>query len=148
MTKMLLVKHMGHDGPWLLIKTRAEYLGRRKYIRENKPEAERPLRLKLIGVVDTKLPAQLQKTYAAWLKADAARQKADAAWQKAYAAWQKTYAAWLKAYAAWQKTDAPWQKADAAWQKIINSPAGIKFHSQVCDCRWTPENYDILTANA
>ena len=149
--KRHLVTHMGHDGPWLLSKTNKEIRERREYIRTDKPEHERALRLRLLKVVKAPLPPQLAKAYAAWAKADAALVKAYAAWVKAYAAWVKADDAWAKAYAARvkadvarAKADAAWAKADAAWAKAINSPRGVKFHAQVCGCAWTPEQLDIL----
>jgi hypothetical protein len=130
MTQRVLVKHMGHDGPWLLIKTRREVAERRAYIRGAKPDAEVPRRLALLKIVTAALPPRLEKAYAAREKAYAAREKADAAWKKAYA--------------AWKKADAAWKKADAAWKKAINSPEGVKFHAKVCGCSWTPEQPDVL----
>src|SRR3990167_9503621 len=94
--KLVLVTHMGHDGPWLLIKTRKEVRERITFINSNKPEAERPLRLKLLRIIDEPLPPKLEK---------------------AYAAWAKVYAAWAKAYAALEKADATRPKADAALEK-------------------------------
>ena len=111
-----LVTHMGHDGPWLLIKTAKEIRKRRAHIRTQKPEHERALRLRLLKIVKAPLPPQLFKADAAWAKADA----------------------------AWVKADAAYYKASAAWDKVINSPEGVKFHAQVCGCAWTPEQPDIL----
>ena len=74
--KRHLVTHMGHDGPWLLLKTAKEIRERRKYIRTRKPKHERALRLRLLKTVKVPLPPQLAKAYAA-------RAKADAAWAKA-----------------------------------------------------------------
>src|SRR3990167_1615612 len=81
--KRHLVTHMGHDGPWLLSKTNKEIRERREYIRTDKPEHERALRLRLLKVVKAPLPPQLAKAYAAWAKARTARAKADAALAKA-----------------------------------------------------------------
>ena len=111
-----LVTHMGHDGPWLLLKTAKEIRERRSYIRTHKPKHERALRLRLLKVVKAPLPPPLAKAYAAWTKA---------------------YAARAKAYAARDK-------ANAAWTKALTSPAGIEFHKQVCGCAWTPAQPDIL----
>src|SRR3990167_3058557 len=112
--KRHLVTHMGHDGPWLLIKTAEEIRERRKDIRTRKPEHERALLLRLLKTVKVPLPPQLAKAYAAWVKAAAAWVKAYAAWDEAYAAWVKAYAARVKAYAAWVKADTAWAKTDAA----------------------------------
>ena len=142
--KLHLVTHMGHDGPWLLIKTNKEIRERRLYIHTHKPAHEQALRLRLLRVVKAPLPPQLAKVYSAWHKASAARDKAYAAWVKANADRVKADAAWGKAYAAVGKASAALDKASAAWGKAINSRAGVKFHKQVCGCAWTPEQLDIL----
>ena len=174
MTKLtyVLVTHMGHDGPWLLIKALKDVRERRVSIKANKPKHEVPLRLKLLKIIQEPLPLTLRKANAAWVKAYAARDKAyaardkanaawvkanatrvkaNAAWVKAYAARDKAYAARHKANAAWVKTDAArekayaaWVETDATWTKAINSPAGVDFHKQVCGCAWTPKQPDIL----
>ena len=132
-----LVTHMGHDGPWLLIKTAKEIRERRAYIRTEKPEHEWALRLRLLKVVKAPLPSQLGKARAALDKANTALDKAYAALVKADATRDKANAAWVKAYAALVK-------AYAEWDTVINSPAGVKFHAKVCGCAWTPEQPDIL----
>ena len=163
--KLHLVTHMGHDGPWLLLKTAKEIRERRAFIRAHKPEHERALRLRRLKIINDPLPPKLQRAYAAWDKAIAACDKADAAWDQAYAKWDKANAAWINSYAkgandiaALAKADAAWDKAIAAlnraryararayaaWAKAINSSAGVKFHAQVCGCAWTPEQPDIL----
>ena len=163
--KYVLVAHMGHDAPWLQIKTREEVKERIAHIKKYKPERERPLRLKLLKIVKDPLPPKLQRAYAAREKAYAARDKAyaaraeanaaraeanaaraeaNAAWEKANAAWAEANAAREKAYAARAEANAAWEKANAAWEKAINSPVGVAFHKQVCGCAWTPEQPDIL----
>ena len=121
--KFVLVAHMGHNAPWLQIKTVATVRERRAEIETNKPEHERPLRLKLLKIVKEPLPPKLAKAYAA-------RVKADAAWAEAYAARVKAYAAREKAY--------------VAWGRAIVSREGIAFHKKVCGCAWTPKKPDIL----
>ena len=168
------VTHMGHDGPWLLLKTAKEIRERRAFIRTNKPEHERALRLRLLKVVRAPLPPRLVKANVAWVKAKAALAPADAARDKAYDAWvtaraarvkaydtrnHKAYVAWVKAKAALDNKDydarveahvarngayAALVKASVAWDTVINSPAGVKFHAQVCGCAWTPSQPDIL----
>ena len=130
LSKFVPVAHMGHDAPWLQIKTMREVKERRAHIRAHKPKHERPLRLKLLRVIKTPLSPKLVKADAAWGRANAARDKA--------------YAAWVKANAARDKAYAARDKADAAWDKAINSPAGVAFHKQVCGCAWTPVQPDIL----
>ena len=129
-TKLVLVKHMGHEGPWLLVKTRKEVKERIADIKENKPALERPRRLALLKIVTGSLPPVLVKVYAAWQQASAAWQKEDAAWQQASAARHKAYAAR--------------QQASAAWLVAINSPEGVAFHAKVCGCSWSPEHPDTL----
>ena len=145
MTKPIyvIVAHMGHDAPWLQIKTRKEVKNRVAYIKAEKPEHEHPLRLKLLKIVKKPLPPKLVKAYAAWVKAHAGRVKAYAAWAKAYAA-QTAGAAWVKADAVRVQAYAAHAKADAAWEIALVSPEGIAFHQQVCGCAWTPEQPDIL----
>src|SRR3990167_2771067 len=135
--KLHLVTHMGHDGPWLLLKTAKEIRERRAFIRAHKPEHERAIRLRGLKIINDPLPPKLQRAYAAWDKAIAACDKADAAWDQAYAKWDKAIAALNRAYYARAR-------AYAAWAKAINSSAGVKFHAQVCGCAWTPEQPDIL----
>jgi hypothetical protein len=97
----------------------ADYDGRVKYIKSDKPKDEQPLRLKLFRLIPTEqLPAE---------------------WRKAYAEWQKAYAEWQKAGAEWQKADAEWQKADAEWQKAGAelSPFFEILHKKLCKkCPW------------
>jgi hypothetical protein len=125
----------------------ADYDGRVKYIKSDKPKDEQPLRLKLFRLIPTEqLPAEWrkayaewQKAYAEWQKAGAEWQKADAEWQKADAEWQKAGAEWQKAGAEWQKADAEWQKADAEWQKAGAelSPFFEILHKKLCKkCPW------------
>jgi len=142
--ELVLVTHMGHDGPWLLTRTRKEVRERIAQIKSEKPEAKRLLRLKLLKVVDEPLSPKLARAYATWKKADAAWEKADAAWEKVIAAWEKAGAAWEKTDAAWNKAYAAREKANAAWAKAINSREGVAFHAKACGCAWTVEEPDIL----
>ena len=149
--KSILVKHMMRDGPWLSISTYKRVRDQKLYIESNSPERERPLRLKLIGIVKEPLPLELARTYAAvgkayaaWTKAYAAWEKTDAVRVKVYAIRTKAYATWTKAYAARDKTKATWEKACAAWERAIVSPSGVTFHKKVCGCAWTPKQSDIL----
>ena len=158
LSKLVPVAHMGHDAPWLQIKTEAEVRERRAYIETGKPEPERPLRLKLLKIVNEPLPPKLVKVYAARNKAEAARNKAEAAWDKAqaerdeaYAAWDKAeaerdeaHAVWVRAHAAWVEAHAAWVEAHAAWGRAIVSREGVAFHKKVCGCAWTPKKPDIL----
>ena len=140
MTTYNLYKHMGHDGPWLLIKTPKEYRERVRFIETDKPKSERPCRLDLIGKVTTKLPPTLAKACAEWQKADAKRQKADAN--------VGSQNQWWETDAKWQKANAKWREAYAKWLTVINSTEGVALHEQVCGCWWTPEHPDILDGMA
>ena len=95
----VLVTHMGHDGPWLLIKALKDVRERRSYIKANKPKHEVPLRLKLLKIIQEPPPLTLRKAHAAQVKADAA-------WDEAYAAWDEADAERAKDYAALVKADA------------------------------------------
>lgn len=102
--------HSGHSHLFSFL-TRKEYLYRIKFIKTNKPENERELRLRLLKPVKGKLPAAFVKANAAWVKADAA-------WDTAYAAWDTAYAAFVKALAD-------------------NLPAIEVLHAKECkDCPW------------
>jgi len=64
-----------------------------RYIKQEKPEDERELRLRLLKPVKGKLPM-------AWVKADQARVKACQVWDKVCQAWFETCHALAKAYQA------------------------------------------------
>ena len=81
--KFVPVAHMGHNAPWLQIKTMREVKERRAHIRAHKPKRELPLRLKLLRVIKTPLSSKLAKVAATRAEAYAAWGKADAAWDKA-----------------------------------------------------------------
>ena len=136
--KYVLVAHMGHDAPWLQIKTRQEVKYRIAYIKAEKPERERPLRLKLLKIVKNPLPPKLAEAEAAWVKSHEAREKAHEArvnahearvnahearvnaheaWVKSHEARVNAYAAWVNAYAAWVNADVAREKAYVAWEK-------------------------------
>jgi hypothetical protein len=167
--KTYLVTHMGHDGPWLLIKTAKEIHERRKQIRTSKPKYEWALRFRLLRVVKAPLPPSLAAANATWFKANATWSEANATWARANTTWFKAnttwfkanatwatranttwfkanamWATWVSADATWARADTAWARADAAWFKAINSRTGVKFHNQVCGCAWTPEQPNIL----
>jgi len=114
--------HIHHE---ILVEALTEPLKNRiKYIKENKPEDEIELRLRLIKPVKGKLPAEFikasqawVKAYQAWGKARQAANKADQAWDKANQAWDKASQAWDKANQAWDKASQAWDKANQAWGK-------------------------------
>lgn len=89
----------------------APLVNRLRYIRKNKPPAERPTRLGCIDVIRGEIPAALVTASAAWVKASAAWVKAYAARITADAAWDKAKAAWLpefEALHAIEHPDCPW----------------------------------------
>jgi len=147
--------HSGHSHLVTFL-TAKEAAARRKFIREQKPENERELRLRLMKRVKGELPLAVAKAKAAWDKANAAwnkanveRNKAMAAWNKAnvernkaVAAWNKAYVAWDKAYVAWDKAYAALAKAYVAWDKAVadNMPALEVLHAKECkNCPWGGE---------
>jgi len=156
-----------HHG--ILLESNTEPIANRiRYIKTNKPENERAIRLKWLRPVKRPelLPKAVVKADADWQKADADRKKAYADWKKAYADWQKADADWQKAYADRQKADADWQKAyadrqkadadwkkayadrqkaDADWKKTIgeNWKNIVKRHK--AECPGCPFDYDKKT---
>ena len=62
-------------------------------IKEDKPQNEQEIRLRLFKMLPVEaiagLPKKLVKAYAEWKKAYAERDKAYAEWKKAYAEWHK-----------------------------------------------------------
>ena len=151
--KYVAVKHMSHNGPWLLIKTPREVRERRADIKANKPKNEIATRLRLLQIVKIPLPPSLQKASAAYEKADAVWKEIDTVQEKAYTTWRGSAKAWRETDAAWRlvkansvKAYADRVKAGKSWQKAIKTKAGVAFHKQVCSCRWTPEQPDILKA--
>ena len=90
-----------------------------RYIKQEKPEDERELRLRLLKPVKGKLPM-------AWVKADQA-------WDKAYQARDKAYQAWVKTYQAWVKT----------CQACL--PQLKKLHKKECGCGYDFERQTIFS---
>jgi len=151
--KKLTLKHYWHIHHNVLVEALTEPLKNRiKYIKENKPEDEIELRLRLIKPVKGKLPSGFIKANQArdkanqtWDKAYQARVKADQAWDKAYQAWvkanqarDKADQARVKASQAWVETYQAWDKASQAWDKALkdNMPALEKLHKIECGCGW------------
>ena len=143
--KFVLVAHMGHDAIWLQIKTIAEVRNRLADIETNKPERERPLRLKLLKIVREPLPPELAEAYATRVEAGAVLAEADAARMKGPLPPKLTeaHAAWVED-AALAKAHAAWVEAHAAWVRAVVSREGVAFHKKVCGCAWTPEQPNIL----
>gem|GEM_PF-1547566 len=154
--------HIHHE---VLVEALTEPLENRiKYIKEEKPEDEIELRLRLIKPVKGKLPSDKAnqaraEAYQAWDKANQARAeayqalvKADQALVKAYQAWVKANQARAEAYQAWDKANQARAEAYQAWDKAYqardkayqawveahqdNMPALEKLHKKECGCGW------------
>ena len=116
--------HIHHE---VLVEALTEPLENRiKHIKENKPEDEIELRLRLIKPVKGKLPSEFIKAAQACDKAAQARDKAYQTRDKAYQAWIKAYRALVKAYQD-------------------NIPAFEKLHKKECGCGWSSERSTIFT---
>ena len=97
--KKLTPKYYFHIHHKILVEVLTEPLENRiKHIKENKPEDEIELRLRLIKPVKGKLSSE-------FIKADQAYVKANQAWDKANQAWDKARQAFIKASQAWDKAD-------------------------------------------
>ena len=81
-------------------------------IKENKPEYEQEIRLRVFKPLSKEAIKALPKKL---IKAYADRNKADVDWNKAYADWDKANVDWSKAYADW--------KGKEEW------------HKKFCDCK-------------
>ena len=130
--------HSGHSHLVTFL-TAKEAAARRKFIREQKPENERELRLRLMKRVKGELPLAVAKAKAAWDKANAAWNKANVERNKAMAAWNKANVERNKAVAAWNKAYVAWDKAHAALDKAYadNMPALEIIHAKECkNCPW------------
>ena len=118
----------------------ANYDERVVEIKENKPEHEQEIRLRVFKRLNKKaikaLPKKLikadadwEKTYVDWKKTNADWEKTDADWEKTDADWEKANADWKKAYVDWDKTDADWEKTDADWK------GKEEWHKKYCGCK-------------
>jgi len=123
--------HIHHE---ILMETLTEPLKNRiKYIKEEKPEDEIELRLRLIRPVKGKLPSKFDKADQAWIKASQARVKAYQAWVRASQARVKTYQTEEKMYRA----------RDKAYQD--NMLALEKLHKVECGCGYSFIRKTIFT---
>jgi len=86
--------HIHHD---VLCEWSGDIDERIRYIKDQKPENERALRLRLMKPVKGKLPARFVKAWEARDKAWEAYEKAGEACDKAWEAWEKAWEAWEKA---------------------------------------------------
>ncbi len=147
--------HFRGDGAWhvhheVLCEPLTEPIENRiKYIRENKPEAERALRLRLLKPVQGKVPSACGKAGDAYDKAGDAYDKAWDAYGKAGDAYTKAWAAYTKAGDSYGKAGAAYDKAGdsygKAWAAYTKAwaaalPALEKLHAKECpDCPWDGE---------
>src|SRR3990167_10328209 len=120
--------HCHHD---VLVEYCTDYKKRLDYIKSEKPNDERAIRLKCFKLLPRRalkdLPENLLKAYDDWRKADDDRQKADDDWRKAYDDWRKAYDDrrkadddWRKAYDDWRKAYDDRRKADDDWRKAYD----------------------------
>jgi len=108
--------HVHHD---VLVEWSDDINERIAYIKKEKPENERALRLKLLKPVMGKLPAKLVK--------------AGEAYGKAWKAYDKAREAYDKAREACDKAEEAYDKAKKACKKEIEA-----LHKKECpDCPWT-----------
>lgn len=115
-----------------------------EYIQRHKPEAEQPLRLRLLKEVKGELPAAYLQAGAAYSKAGATYSEAGAACDRAWAAYQGLAVdQGLAAYdQAWAACDQAWAAYDQAWDDLQQAlaacmPAILVLHASECpDCPW------------
>jgi len=113
-------------------------------IENDKPEAERPLRLLLLREVDSdEMPEGLREADAKYWEADAKYWEADAKYWEADAKWREADARRREADAKYREAYAKWQEADAkvdwdAWHRehCGGVAAGV--------CKWTSEHPSIF----
>src|SRR3990167_2808764 len=86
---------------------------RRKYIMENKPKEEVPLRLKLLKEVKGKLPREFLRT---WEACDKAREDYDKAGEDYDKAEKASVKAWEAYDKAWEAYDKAWEAYEKAWE--------------------------------
>jgi len=152
MKKLKFYWHIHHD---ILVEPLTEPLKNRiRYIKENKPENEIELRLKLLKPVKGKLPKRVIKAEEAWNKAEEAYDKAEEAWNKAGEAYIKVWEAYYKAGEAYCKAREAWNKAGEAWNKAgeayykageayyktLTMKSVLALHKKECGCNWNGES--------
>src|SRR3990167_7021035 len=138
-TKIGFAIHCHHD---TLVEYCYNYDERVEFIKQNKPQNELEIRLRLFKILsqkaekdiperDLKAYAEWRKAYAEWQKAYTERKKADVEWEKADVEWEKADVEWKKAYTEWNKADAEREKADAEWPQESKDA----FHKRWCGCK-------------
>ena len=131
-----LAWHLHHD---VLIEMCSGCEERRAYIREDKPETEQPLRLRLFQSVIGPLSAELDKARAEWDKALAEWNNTRVELRKANAELGNARAEWNKASAEWNKARAELRKANAEWDTALKASRGEieALHALECPgCPW------------
>jgi hypothetical protein len=129
--------HVHHDQ---LVEFCTDYDERERYIKENKPEKERELRLKFFKLIpEDRLPPKLVEAWKAYIEErktyDEARETYDKAW-KAYNEAEKTYVETRKTYdGARNAYDEAWKACNEAWK--AHKADLIKLHEELCpECPW------------
>jgi len=136
--------HCHHD---TLFEYVTDYDERVRYIKEDKPEREQELRLKLFKIIpDDRLPTKLVKAGTAYVKArkacDKARETYDKAGEtcvKAGTAYVKAGTACVKAWEAYGKARGACVKAGEAYDKAWEAykPEIEALHKELCPgCPW------------
>ncbi len=150
-----LAFHVHHEQ---LIEFCYDYDERVKYIKENKPKEEIPLRLKLLQIIpDSKIPGRDSREYEAYVKAreaygkaDEAYVKADEAYVKAHEAYAEADEAYVKAYEAYDKAREAYAEACKAYVRARGAyftkynKGIVALHGELCpDCPF--DNRTIFT---
>ncbi len=129
-TKNGFAFHVHHDK---LVEFCTDYDGRVQYIKNNKPQKEQELRLRLFRLIPPdRIPNVLVKAGEAYVKAGEAYVKAGEAYDKAGEAFVKAGEACDKAGEACDKAGEAFVKAGEAYMHEL-----IKLHAELCpDCPW------------
>jgi len=122
--------HCHHD---TLFEYVTDYDERVRYIKEDKPEREQELRLKLFKIIpDDRLPTKLVKAWETCVKAREAYDKAGTAYVKAWEACDKARETYDKAGEAYDKA---WEAYVKAWEAY--KPEIEALHKELCPgCPW------------
>ena len=112
----------------------ADYNERVVEIKENKPEYEQEIRLRVFKRLNKKAIKALPKKL---IKAYTDREKANDDWEKAYTDREKAYDDWEKDNDDWEKTayaNANRVKADSE-KAYANWKGKEEWHKKYCDCK-------------
>ena len=129
--------HIHHD---ILLEPLTEPLKNRiDFIKENKPEDEIELRLKLLKPVKGKLPDEVIKAGEAYYKAQETSGKV---WEAYYKTWEASVKSWEASVKAWEVYAKAWETRDEArraYDKILKkySKEIDILHKKECpNCPW------------